>query len=426
MTKKSHVPDMLSIYKAFYEFMDKPGFLPLIQYASKIFEAPIIFTDEHYHLISLYPTNKIDDFVYDTLLETGFLPIETIAAFQEAYLKEPGNRYEPFFAKEGLVKDLPRIFAEVYDEKKILGHIGIFVNAKEVKPWQLEATSILTSALRIKLNLTKHFTPTLSRNLNNLLDRNSSNAIKDRSLSNLSSTYSDPGILVVAPLDQNKAGQAFASVALNYCLHKFPNVVPTIYNNDLVILVTDQKKQSLSFMRKTAQKVADFLSQYNIICSAVYPIDNLYLLPDNYLQGKLTALLKFREGNLNTTTLAKKNKLEERELTYYHEIMPDPFYLYLSQNPEISSFIHPTLKIIRDYDKEYETVFLSTLKCYCLCLFQKNEASQMLHIHRNTLLYRLNRIEELFSLNLKDYRTLHHLLISFEIVKYQHSNKDIE
>lgn len=410
MIKTVQTPDMLAIYQEFHKCMDKQGFLPLIRCASKIFDAPVIFTDEHYHLISQYPLKNIGDIVYDTYLETGALPIETIAAYQDAYLGDPGNRYKPFFVKEGLVKDSPRIFAEVYDEVKILGHIGVLINEEEVKPWQLEAAAILADVLRIKLNLTKHLTPTLSRNLQDLLNRKSSPQVKSRSFSSLFQTCNKPGILLVAPLDQSKAQQAFASVALNYCLHKFPNTIPTIHNNDLVILVTDGKKQPFSALQKSAKDVAGFLSQHKITCGAVYPVEDLYLLPNYYLQGRLTALLENREE--------RQNSAKAKELSFYADMMPEPLYLYLSEHPESACFIHPALKAIWKYDNENDTEFLPTLECYCQCLFQKNETSQKLHIHRNTLLYRLNRMEELFDLDLKCVRTLHHLLISFELGKY--------
>lgn len=383
--------------------MDKSGFLPLIRGASKIFDAPIIFTDEHYNLISLYPEQKIGDSVYDTLLESGTLSIDTIVAFQQSYLGEEGLRYEPFYVKEGLVKDAPRIFAEVYDEEKVLGHIGIFISAEKACPWHLEAAAILTRILKIKLKLTKHLTHTLSGDLQDLLNRYSHNHVKEKAKVGLAPLIKNSGILIVAPLGQSKAQQAFASVARNHCLNEFPTSIPVIHNNDLVILVTNNKKESFFAVQKIAEEIAAFLDQYKVSCGAVYPIDDLYLFPNYYIQGRLTALLD-----------TKNNKL-----TYYDEVAPEPLYLYLSEIMESYSFIHPMVRIIREYDKENHTDFFQTLKTFCQCLFYKNETSQKLHIHRNTLLYRLNRMEELFSLNLKDFRTLHHLMISFELEKYE-------
>lgn len=403
------MPDLLEIYKMFHINMDKPGFRPLIRCASKIFDAPVVFTDNKYHLISLYPAKEIDDFVYDTLLTTGELPDETIAAFHDAYLREPGTRYQPFFEKDGLVKNCPRIFAEVYNDTTVIGHVAIFLKEKNFEPWHLEAASILTSTLRIKTNLTNQVPLANSDSLHNILNRRSTKHEKNRAITKLSKIMKEPGLLLVAPLDQINSQHAFASLAINYCLHKYPDSIPVVYYNDLVILLTSKMKQgNLTIM---AEKISEYLMQYKILCGAVTPVTDIASLPDYYLQARLTAIYRYREESMS-------NQLHT-PLYYYHNITPAPLFLYLSQQEEYNCFIHPALLLIRNYDSENITEFYTTLECYCKNLFQKNESSKELHIHRNTLNYRLERIEELFSLDLNNYKTLLSLLISFEMITYQ-------
>ncbi len=388
--------------------MDKPGFLPLIRCASEIFEAPVVFTDNKYELISMYPTKKIEDFVYDTLFEEGVLPEETIAAYHEAYLRQPGTRYEPFFEDEGLVEKCPRIFAEVYDEVKIIGHIAIFLKDKKFEPWHLEATSFLTSTLRIKINLTRQTPSVRSKFLQDLLDRHSLNPVKERSIAQLSKMNLEDSLLLVAPLDQSKSQQAFSSVAINYCLNQYPESIPIVYKDDLVILLTN--KSSHCNLKNTAEKISEYLFQYKILCGAVYPIKDLYALCDYYTQARLTALFRYRDEVVNGDF--------HTSLYYYENIAPYPLFLQLSQNEEYRCFIHPVLKEIKAYDEEKGMTLYETLKVYCKNLFQKNESAEELHIHRNTLNYRLSRIEELFQIDLKDYQTLLHLLISIEMCAY--------
>lgn len=406
---KKQIPAMLEIYKEFHNQMDKPGFLPLIQAAAKIFDAPVVFTDNKYQLVSLYPSRKMDDFVYDTLLETGGLPEETIAAFHSAYLHQPGKRYEPFFEKEGLVKDCPRIFAEVYDDVSILGHVAIFLKDRKFEPWQLEATSILTQVLRIKINLSNQMPSIHSETLQYLLNRNTTKQSKVRAIAELSKFKLKNAILIVAPLDQTKSQHAFASVAINYFLHKYPSSIPTIYNDDLVVLLTTDGIHT--DLHDTADKISEYLSQYHMISGAVDPVTNLFALPDLYLQGHLTAMFRYK------IELADKDL--KTKLYYYKDIAPSPMFLYLSQQEEYKCFIHPVLEKISEYDKENDTNYYETLASYCRYLFQKNDTSEAMHIHRNTLNYRLSRIEELFDLNLQHYQTLLYLLMSFEMVSYQ-------
>ena len=40
-------------------------------------------------------------------------------------------------------------------------------------------------------------------------------------------------------------------------------------------------------------------------------------------------------------------------------------------------------------------------------------AANALHLHRNSLLYRINKIEEITNSSLKEYKTFLHLIVSF-------------
>jgi Regulator of polyketide synthase expression len=403
--------DFLEIYRKFHAVMDRPGFGNIVKCASEIFDAPVVFTNEEYHIVAQYPLKKIGDSVYDTLLESGTLPIDTIMNFQKAYLEEDGPRYDPFFANKGLVEDMPRIFAEVYDDIHIYGHIAIFINKNSVEPWQLEAASILVSVLRIKVKLSQDYAPSLSSDLNILLNRNSPDSAKSSAVLNLSRFYKKPGILLTAPFGRNKAQQALLSFVHNPFKKRFSGAVSTLFKTDLVSLVLDEKKHSLSEMKSVAQEMSNFLSRYEIYCGAVYPVENLYLLPDYYLQSHLTADLVAR---------AYKNSPKEKvpHLSYYDRGDPMPLYLFISQQPGFSCFIDPLLKTIEDYDIKNNTELLSTLKCYCESLFNKNHTAEKLHIHRNTLTYRLNRIEELFHIDLQDYNCFLDMMISFELSEF--------
>jgi purine catabolism regulator len=59
----------------------------------------------------------------------------------------------------------------------------------------------------------------------------------------------------------------------------------------------------------------------------------------------------------------------------------------------ITDYIEPLLK----HDKEKGTELVKTLHVYLQCLGQKNETAQDLHIVRQTLYHRLNKIEQLLG-----------------------------
>lgn len=86
---------------------------------------------------------------------------------------------------------------------------------------------------------------------------------------------------------------------------------------------------------------------------------------------------------------------------------------------EPCNYLSPAIAILKEYDKIHQSDFLDTLKCYIINLCNTKETTSKLHIHRNSLLYRINKIEALTCLSLNDYHTRLHLMISFYLLELE-------
>jgi purine catabolism regulator len=64
--------------------------------------------------------------------------------------------------------------------------------------------------------------------------------------------------------------------------------------------------------------------------------------------------------------------------------------------------ITPSLQRIIDHDREHNTDFVPTVATYLSMRCRLRAAAEQLHIHRNTLQYRLRRIEELAGISFDD------------------------
>lgn len=80
-------------------------------------------------------------------------------------------------------------------------------------------------------------------------------------------------------------------------------------------------------------------------------------------------------------------------------------------------FLHPVLEKIRIYDQKNETEYFETLRIYSLTLHDREATAKTLCIHRNTLGYRLRRIEELFSVPFEEPGTALAILNSFQLLE---------
>lgn len=95
------------------------------------------------------------------------------------------------------------------------------------------------------------------------------------------------------------------------------------------------------------------------------------------------------------------------------------------KSPEsLGRFCHPALSLLRQYDHKNNTQFYQTLCAYLDCGCSIKITSEQLYIHRNSLVYRLNRITDVCRVDLEDTQTCFLLRLSFLIDKYNGLNQE--
>jgi sugar diacid utilization regulator len=71
---------------------------------------------------------------------------------------------------------------------------------------------------------------------------------------------------------------------------------------------------------------------------------------------------------------------------------------------ELRSFAHEVLGKLSEHEHEHKSEYLATLACYFRENNSPQRASRLLHVHPNTVAYRIKRIEEITGLRLDNYR----------------------
>jgi sugar diacid utilization regulator len=89
-------------------------------------------------------------------------------------------------------------------------------------------------------------------------------------------------------------------------------------------------------------------------------------------------------------------------VTYFGDLGLYRLLLSLQDSPALQEFYDDTVAALLEYDQRNKTELLRTLEGYFEAHDSPTEAAHMLHVHRNTLLYRLRRIEEITGLSLDD------------------------
>lgn len=95
-----------------------------------------------------------------------------------------------------------------------------------------------------------------------------------------------------------------------------------------------------------------------------------------------------------------------------------PYLLGILQEDEMSaSLLHLALEILKKYDRENDTELLMTLEAYVRTGCNQTDTAGLLHVHLNTLKYRISRIRELTGMDFKNQEEVFYVRLSFKITE---------
>jgi len=87
----------------------------------------------------------------------------------------------------------------------------------------------------------------------------------------------------------------------------------------------------------------------------------------------------------------------------------------VSESEDLSRYLHPALTRLAEYDKENSTNLELTLHTYLRCACNTTETAEAMYLHRNSVIYRLHRVEDLCDIDLSETDTRFRLRLSFAI-----------
>lgn len=183
----------------------------------------------------------------------------------------------------------------------------------------------------------------------------------------------------------------------------FPNSKQLFYQDSLFLLCSFREEKELS--EEKIQRLSNILSGKKLhgIYSELF--SDLLEAPIHFEQMQKAQNLAFQ---------LKKTEI----LLSYHQMN---FYQLLADFPDkekLLAFCHPGIIRLLQYDKDNHTAYYQTLSTYLLNNQNLNQTAGVLYIHRNTMKYRLNKINEIIGLDLNDGMEIFQLAYSYMILHY--------
>ncbi len=183
-----------------------------------------------------------------------------------------------------------------------------------------------------------------------------------------------------------------------------------VYNDSVVALLS--RKNEHEFSLHENHKLISFLSENNMLLGISRSFSDVSEIRKFFLQSTKAIELGLR--------------LSPRDTFFWYEDYN--FYQLFeaaSKAEEIDDFCKPVLWKIREYDQIHNTSHLDELEAYISADNDRLKSAQILHVHRNTMDYRINKINELFEIDVDDPEMKFSLNLSFRILRFLQSFKDL-
>lgn len=195
----------------------------------------------------------------------------------------------------------------------------------------------------------------------------------------------------------------------NLILEKILNIVD---NNKLSFIYTIDNNKLLS-MVASQSNVSFYPEDFIKLILNEFPellLKNISMAIGSYFQE----LNSFKDSILQAL-LCLDNKIEGKNIYEFQKLPIYQLIYYMKDLSILEESFNITLKNLIIYDKDNNTNLINTLKVYLQNDKHLQNTANDLFIHINTLRYRLQRIEEILKLDLKDSETVFNLRLIFQI-----------
>lgn len=201
-----------------------------------------------------------------------------------------------------------------------------------------------------------------------------------------------------------KSADLRSSLSLYLMRDTLTNTLPAsafcIIYDDSLISVVDKKYVTRDLIKSIQAVVGGSDTRIGIS----RPFDDIMNLSDAF--GEMLAIQRVYQ------------KLEVDSLIiYYEDILLYHFMELASHGADLERFCRPEIRRIEEYDQKYGTSLKESVEAYLESGRNIQRAARKMNIHKNTLRYRLERVEKIFEIDLTDENTCFNLQFSLRMYR---------
>ncbi len=389
-------------------FSDK-GLQNLVDNAAEIFGNPVYVVDLQGKYLAISEGFAGGNSFLSRELKNGYIGETGLRTIRSANLDEKMRRSGKAYYYKNPEVGTGTLVDAVYIQGIEVGHIMLQETNHPLETFDSELFHRFASLVAMELQKSSFFTRNRgvmysfaladllgSRDVNYVAVRNNFEALGYKLKHDL--------YLMVLPFNYQYTSDLRADIILQTVQGILPGSIYAVYEDSMVFLFS--KDEYTGFTDIERSRLREFLSTNRIMAGISNFFTDLQDAPRFYRQA------------LNAVNLG--SRLDPGQPLYYYR----DYYIFemlqaLELNdPELQFLIQPGLIRLQHYDQEKGSDFLRTLGVFLSYPGQPSRVAEELHVHKNTLLYRMKKIREITHCSFEEGEQCMSYYISFKILDY--------
>ena len=385
------------------------GLRAVVEVAEEYLKYPVSVLDASYNMIETSPKMKQLKYGLKMVQSRMVLDEAEIESLKRLHIER--KIYENQRAFEVDTEDHPDnrwIFCAIRIQNVMAGYVAVCLpSGIRATEWDLRFTTALAGVCSVEMQKHEFFVTRTGMKYENFLVEllegrfDSVNLISSR-LELLDRKFCRFFCIAIFRCSEPHSSELFNKSQMSNLRALYPNSMSVVYQ-DAIVLFLNQDDPILLNEAQLAP-LEEFALRNRMKVGISQPFSDILKINIYYQQ------------TLNVLGIGELHE-PSRILYLATELLPQ----YLFSNcpyAGLEAGIHHHLFWLRDYDEQYHTDFINTLRVYLECDRSAAKAAESLHLHRSTFFYRIKKLEELLDVSLNDSKLLFLYELSFKIWDY--------
>jgi hypothetical protein len=392
------------------------GLQSVVDAGSRMLGNPIIVSDKGWNLMAMTSNLEIpDDAGWNEFRNDGALSLDTISSNIKSKLTDRIEQSDIPFCMQDREMTYRRMFGKVLLGGRHAATISALAYFKPFGERDSELMVLLCNAVSAEVQKNKYLyfargLPYEDLIVNILEGRVRDESVIEENMRALGISLKKYIYVLAVDIMDFDNGQFSASYIRDFIEKMIAGSRAVLYG-DRIIAITSHTGAG-EFLSADIPRISGFLRKYSVRCGVSRCFEELSALREHYSQAIEALRLGLRQND------------------GVHVYFYDSYAIYhiarlCAENADLRTLCHPKLSLLMKYDATRGTSFTRTLRTYLSCARNITDTAAALHMHRNSVIYQLHRIEEMLDIRLHDSDALLHIELSFRFMEYNEREKQV-